>query len=379
MRHGFMALTLTLIGALASACANRVADEGGDWQKLIHGGLPRTYLVHLPQGHEDGESLPLVILLHGGGGDARDAARVSGMNAVADQAGFIAVYPNGTGRRPGVRTWNATHCCGYAMLNGIDDVGFLGALIKQLQRDYPVDPRRTYVAGMSNGGMLAHKIAIAYSKRIAAVGAVGAAMFGEEPPPQYPVAAILINGMADRHIPFEGGLSQRAVSRSNMTTEMKPAGYAATAAPSRPGRASRGRSNAVSMTAVRTAPRLPSTCCTTASTPGRAARGGGRAPTNRVVRSTPAKSSGISSRATRNRESRGARQAPYSTPTIIGGAGDCAISGWPVPGGEGDEPARGRVPRAYRVPLAAPVLHAVLLLGGGAVAHRQPAEPTAAI
>ncbi len=228
MRHCVLVLTLTLIGALASACANRPPDEGGKWQKLNYDGLPRTYLVHLPPVQDDGEALPLVILLHGGGSDGRDAARVSGMSAVADRAGFIAVYPNGTGRRPGVRTWNATHCCGYAMLNGIDDVGFLGALIKQLQRDYPVDPRRTYVAGMSNGGMLAHRAAVAYSNRIAGVGAVGAALFGEEPRPRNPVAAILINGMADQHVPFEGGLSRRAVSRSNMTKEMKPAGYAAT-------------------------------------------------------------------------------------------------------------------------------------------------------
>src|ERR1700693_5804479 len=61
------------------------------------GATTRTYGVHLPNGRAPDQPAPLVVVFHGGGGNAANAARMSGMDAKADKEGFIAVYPNGTG------------------------------------------------------------------------------------------------------------------------------------------------------------------------------------------------------------------------------------------------------------------------------------------
>src|SRR5689334_13724540 len=85
------------------------------------GGLNRTYDVHLPNGEAPSAPAPLVIVLHGGGGNAANAARMTGMDAKADREGFIVAYPNGTGPRGDVLlTWNAWRCCGPALDNKVD-------------------------------------------------------------------------------------------------------------------------------------------------------------------------------------------------------------------------------------------------------------------
>ena len=119
---------------------------------LVWDGQTRTYQVHVPANLAT--KVPLVLVLHGAGGSGAYAARYTSMNEVADREGFLAVYPDGTAPLPtlnNLRTWNAAHCCGGAYRKNIDDVGFLAALIKKLTKEYPVDPKRVYVVGHSNG------------------------------------------------------------------------------------------------------------------------------------------------------------------------------------------------------------------------------------
>ncbi|HEX4934505.1 MAG TPA: PHB depolymerase family esterase, partial [Gemmatimonadaceae bacterium] len=120
-------------------------------------------------------------------------------------------------------TWNAGHCCGWAMERGVDDVGYVDALIDQLQRQYPVDPARIYVTGMSNGAMMAHRIGIALSHRIAAIAPVVGALFGDEPAPAHPVSAIVFNGMRDRSVPYDGGRGHGVGRRAWDGTPTTPA------------------------------------------------------------------------------------------------------------------------------------------------------------
>jgi polyhydroxybutyrate depolymerase len=118
--------------------------------------------------------MPVVINFHGGGSNAAQQRRYSGMDAAADRHGFVVVYPDGTGLRPGQRhllTFNAGRCCPPATRHQVDDVGFTHAIIKTLAGRIPVDPRRIYATGMSNGGMMAHRLA-AESPYIAAVAPV---------------------------------------------------------------------------------------------------------------------------------------------------------------------------------------------------------------
>lgn len=174
---------------------------------LQHDGDARSYVVRVAPGlAQTGRKLPLVLVLHGGGGNAEITERMTGFTAKAENEGFIVVYPEGSSRfKDKLLTWNAGHCCGYALDNKVDDVGFISALIDKLLRDYPVDPRRVYATGISNGGMMSHRLGIALPQKMAAIASVVGALFGDEKTPAQPVSALMINGMLDKSVPYRGG------------------------------------------------------------------------------------------------------------------------------------------------------------------------------
>jgi len=177
---------------------------------LVHDAIERGYYIVAPPSALAGTALvPMVLVLHGGGGNGLNAMEMTGFDRKAVEEGFVAVFPEGTGRTA-LLTWNADHCCAYAMREKVDDVGFIGALIDELIRSHPVDPARIYVTGMSNGAMMTHRIAIAMPDRIAAIAPVVGALFGDEPRPAGPVPAIIINGADDAVIPYAGGPPPRA-------------------------------------------------------------------------------------------------------------------------------------------------------------------------
>ena len=152
------------------------------------------------------KSIPLVLVLHGGGGNALNIEKVTGFTEKANKEGFIVVYPEGTGKRNNKRlTWNAGHCCGHGMEAGVDDVGFIDALISKLLEYYPIDSKRIYVTGMSNGGMMTHRLGIALSNRLAAIAPVVGTVFGDESKATHPVSAIMLNGLLDKSVPHAGG------------------------------------------------------------------------------------------------------------------------------------------------------------------------------
>lgn len=207
---------LLVLGIFVTACGRtappsatvtpRAALKPGDYeQSLTHAGRTRTYTVHLPRGIGDVHAFPLVIVLHGGGGNSQNAARMSGFSALADQENFIVVYPDGTGRLGDVLlTWNSGNCCGYALDHQIDDVGFIRALIAKLQRDYPIDARRVYATGMSNGGMMSYRLGCELSDQLAAIAPVAGAL-NVECKPSTPISVIAFHGTADQHVLFDGG------------------------------------------------------------------------------------------------------------------------------------------------------------------------------
>ena len=98
---------------------------GDQVRSLDWGGSRGTYLVHVPPQYDSARPAPVVLIFHGGGTNAKTMVRFSGLSETADQAGFLAVYPGGTGHNPNLLTWNAGDCCGYAMRQNVDDVGFV--------------------------------------------------------------------------------------------------------------------------------------------------------------------------------------------------------------------------------------------------------------
>lgn len=175
-------------------------------------GQKRSYKYFIPAKRfaPDSNTRPLVIMLHGGGGDADSAAVMTGFSKKAKQEGFIIVYPEGSSRLLSLNTWNAGHCCAYSMKKDIDDVAFIDALIDDMVDNHGADPKRIYVTGMSNGAMLAHRIGRELGDKVTAIAPVVGAVFGDEPPPQKPVSTLIIVGADDLNVPGEGGNGKHA-------------------------------------------------------------------------------------------------------------------------------------------------------------------------
>lgn len=192
---------------LAALCSHVFAAGSDGMQSLSVQGQERFFVVRLPRAEPAPASgLPLVLVLHGGGGNADNAETMTGFTAKARQENFIVAYPEGTGRfKHALLTWNAGHCCGPAMQQHVDDVGFIRALIERMVTDHGVDPKRVYVTGMSNGAMMAHRLGIELSDRIAAIAPVVGTLFGDEKKPPNAVAALMINGRLDANVPAQGG------------------------------------------------------------------------------------------------------------------------------------------------------------------------------
>ena len=205
-----VACGLLLVCLLGAAAYRRfAAAEPSTGQKpgtIEVDGRTRTYFVHLPPGYDGHTALPVVLVLHGATESPEGVERLSGMSAEADKKNFIAVYPRGTGREnpASLPTWNSGNCCGYAQLNHVDDVGFFRALLDKLEKDYAVDPKRVFVTGISNGGMMSYRLACEMSDKIAAAAPVEGAQ-NVACRPSNPVSVIIFHGTTDHLVPMNGG------------------------------------------------------------------------------------------------------------------------------------------------------------------------------
>jgi polyhydroxybutyrate depolymerase len=174
---------------------------------LTHGGRERSAILHVPPGAPEKAQLAVLLNFHGGGGHGANEQQYSLMDGLADRETFIAVYPNGTGRfDKRLLTWNAGSCCAYAALNHIDDVGFVRALIAELSGKLPIDRRRVYATGLSNGGMMAHRLAAETSDLIAAVAPVAGGMVSPAIKSTRAIPVMHIHSIDDPRALYTGGL-----------------------------------------------------------------------------------------------------------------------------------------------------------------------------
>lgn len=180
-------------------------------RSLAVSGLTRSYVVHVPPSLDPQKPAPVVLALHGATMTGPLMAWFSGLNAKADEAGFIVVYPNGTGRRSSY-FWSAGHCCGEAAQNNVDDVAFVRAVLDDLATVYRIDSRRVFATGISNGAMMAYRLAAEISDRIAAVAPVAGTMACGECRPTRPVPVLHIHGTEDEYVPFGGGKGPKSIS-----------------------------------------------------------------------------------------------------------------------------------------------------------------------
>ena len=181
----------------------------GDYRfSFAHDGITREYLVHVPKSYR-GAPTPMLIALHGGGGDADNQANDDNYKLIStsEQAGFIAVFPNGYSRFPSgmLATWNAGTCCGAAQKSDVDDVGFIREVIRRMERQASIDPRRVFVTGMSNGAMMSWRLACE-APEIRAIAPVEGTDNTFTCRPAHAVPVIEFHATDDPNVPFNGGV-----------------------------------------------------------------------------------------------------------------------------------------------------------------------------
>jgi len=210
-RHAIPCLALLSIVACGSGSSSQLVMQPGNYnQTITSGGLQRNYILHVPQDYDGTQSLPLVFVLHGGGGTAQSMIGLTGLDSMANQEGFFVAYLQGTlgdeksGWNTGITDNGVT----------VDDVGFVRDAVTELEGQLNVDTRRIYAAGFSNGGSMAQRLAAELPDLLAGVAAV-ASTFGMSvdhgvtfemiPNPKAPIPMLLIQGKQDAVCPYDGG------------------------------------------------------------------------------------------------------------------------------------------------------------------------------
>lgn len=200
-RRGRVAAGLLIVLLIAAAAVFRIVNYTNG--TLISAGIEREYYVHVPASYDASTPTPLVITLHSYGQLPIQQNSVSRWSDLADEEGFIVVYPAGTFFPLRWQTGGA-----YEKLSDPHwDIAFISDLIDEMQRTYNIDPARIYANGLSNGAGASFILSCTLSERIAAVGmASGAYLYTwDDCQPERQVPAIVFHGTADDTVPYAGG------------------------------------------------------------------------------------------------------------------------------------------------------------------------------
>jgi polyhydroxybutyrate depolymerase len=169
-------------------------------------GRDRLATVRLTSAVGD-EPAPLVIVLHGYSASPAEQAEYFGLDSYAADVGVVVAYPEGTRDRDGNRFWNATDVCCDFHGSDVDDVAYLVGLVDEISRATPIDEKRVYLLGHSNGGFMSYRMACEEAGLFAAIVSLAGATYDDvaDCAPSEPVAILQIHGTADDSILFGGG------------------------------------------------------------------------------------------------------------------------------------------------------------------------------
>lgn len=224
---------LAIVGMTTLSCRQSLDSEDclanppkgpGESVCTVPGFENRDFILELPPNFDGKAPLPVVFALHGGGGrkeglltmtckDANESDPSCLVSAAKDH-GFVLVIPDGTESKLNLRTWGASEKvagleCVYACEQNIDDIAYFNTLLEHVGKLVPIDPKRIFFTGFSNGAEMSHRIACEMADRVAAIAAVsGANMIAESGTcaPSRPVPVMQIHGKADPCWKFDGGV-----------------------------------------------------------------------------------------------------------------------------------------------------------------------------
>ena len=169
-------------------------------KSLQYKDVKRKYIIYTPKNFDVNKSYPIVFNFHGGGMTAAEQMLYTKMNHTADKHGFIVVYPKGI-----KEDWNVGFEMSYK--DGTDDIGFVDALLTQIEKDFKIDSKKVFATGLSRGGFFCHRIAAELPHRFSAIATIGATLpdsVAIHNPNKKEVGVLMVHGKADKVVNFDG-------------------------------------------------------------------------------------------------------------------------------------------------------------------------------
>jgi polyhydroxybutyrate depolymerase len=197
-------LSMSLTAALRSTQAQEGSrpeakiSNRDDSGQINNQGWLRQYKLYTPSSYNPERPMPLVLVFHGHEGTGASIADVTRFNKLAEQKGFIVVYPDGIDHNWNLRGSSA---------GKVDDVSFVTALIDHLKQTRNIDSHRIYAAGFSKGAIFAQDLACELPDQIAAVASVAGSLpvrLQAKCQAKTPVSMLMINGTNDLAVHYEG-------------------------------------------------------------------------------------------------------------------------------------------------------------------------------
>ncbi len=215
-----------LLLAITAACGSELPTHP-DWEGvgvlgeyIIHNGTKRAYVLNVPSSYRVSEPTPLLIMFHGLGDTGPNFQSWSGLDSVAETAGFITAYPNGTGFScfDDLPPEECEDTPPFRWQSG--DIGFTRELIAHLKHELTIDSHRIFAAGFSNGALFTHELGCEMAGDLAAVAVISALLYPQTAvrcAPSRPIPILLMNGTEDVAFPWEGGGRYLSVSSTVST------------------------------------------------------------------------------------------------------------------------------------------------------------------
>jgi polyhydroxybutyrate depolymerase len=210
--------------APAAELAPDIIKAPGDYTfSAVVTGQTRYYKVHVPKNYSADRPTALLVALHGGGGDMSIQATEEYYHQISksDSDGYVAIFPNGFSPFPSGKfaTWNAGRCCGKARDSNIDDVAFIKQIVTKTRAQLSIDARRIYASGMSNGAMMAYRLACEAPETFRAIAAVAGTDNTANCKPVKPVSVLHVHAKDDDHVLFNGGAGKKAFRDQSSVTD----------------------------------------------------------------------------------------------------------------------------------------------------------------
>ncbi len=192
-----MMLTASIAQAQQPTVVKTTTVYGSDSAVLSNQGYSRKFYIYTPKSYNPARPMPLVMVFHGDGGSGRSISTVTHFNDLAEQKGFIAVYPDAINNK-----WSLS----VKSTRKVDDGLFIASLIEHIQQTKNIDSTRIYATGFSKGAILAQALACQMPNKIAAFASVAGSLPVRLKPSclSHPVSMMMINGTKDQSVNYEG-------------------------------------------------------------------------------------------------------------------------------------------------------------------------------